>query len=826
MDFNFDTGTIFNGIQTIDTTIAPPLGTYTDILTIIGTGAITLPQGTTVQEPSSPLAGMFRYNTDTTALEFYNNTTWVTLSSTAGSVSSFQTSLVGLTPSTATTGAVTLAGVLGVASGGTGATTLTTNGVLYGNGTNPVNITAAGVQYNILTVDGANLPVFSTLNLASSVAVGSSILGLANGGTNSANAGSNGSIIYNNGTSLVNSTVGTLGQVLTSSGAGAPTWTTASSTVTTSQIVQGDGTGAFTANNATYVGSGSASGVTLLGTVTNATDATTKAYVDSVTAGLSWKQAVQARTTVALATTYANGTAGVGATLTDSSAGTVLVLDGYTVALNDRVLVANQSSPSDNGIYTLTTVGVAGTTPYVLTRSSDNDISSEMDGAAVFTERGTVYANTSFVQTTVQPITIGTSSIDWTQFSGTGTYTAGSGLSLVGIQFNAKTDGVTTYVDGSNNIAVVSSGTTNQVLLSQGTGNTAAWGAVPLGNSNAVTGVLALVNGGTGSNLTNVPGAVVYGGATAMDYSAAGTSGYFLTSGGTGAPTWSNPATTVVTSFQTSLSGLTPSTATTGVVTLAGTLGISSGGTGQVTALAAFNALSPLTTAGDTLYYNGTNNVRLPIGTSNQVLAVIAGEPAWTSNGGLQLYAENPSTPTAPNATGTNAVAIGSGSLASAIGSYATGDGTNASIWGGKTFANGSFATAGDAQHGIYVLRNITTDNTVTELFLDGVAASQRLVLPNNSVFTFDILIAGRRTDAVGGGAGYRFVGVARKDTTSGSMTFVGTPSKTVLGETDAPWDSTISADTVNGSIKVTVTGQNAKTIRWVATVQTTEATD
>jgi len=162
---------------------------------------------------------------------------------------------------------------------------------------------------------------------------------------------------------------------------------------------------------------------------------------------------------------------------------------------------------------------------------------------------------------------------------------------------------------------------------------------------------------------------------------------------------------------------------------------------------------------------------------------------------------------------------------ATADGSFAEGDGTDARIFGQKAFANGSFATAGDAQSGLYVARNITTDATANvELFLDGSAV--QLVMPNNSVFTFDILVAARRTDATGGGAAYRFVGVARKDTTAGSVTFIGTPSKTVIGETNGPWDATVSVDTSTGAFRVRVTGEAAKTIRWVATIQTSEVTN
>jgi hypothetical protein len=87
---------------------------------------------------------------------------------------------------------------------------------------------------------------------------------------------------------------------------------------------------------------------------------------------------------------------------------------------------------------------------------------------------------------------------------------------------------------------------------------------------------------------------------------------------------------TGVLSFQTSLNGLTPSTSTTGAVTLAGTLGISSGGTGQITASAAFNALSPITSIGDLILGNGANSAtRLGIGSNGYVLTSNGTTASW-----------------------------------------------------------------------------------------------------------------------------------------------------------------------------------------------------
>jgi len=90
-----------------------------------------------------------------------------------------------------------------------------------------------------------------------------------------------------------------------------------------------------------------------------------------------------------------------------------------------------------------------------------------------------------------------------------------------------------------------------------------------------------------------------------------------------------------VTTISFGSTGLTPSTATSGAVTVAGTLAITNGGTGQTTQTAAFDALAPTTTQGDISYYNGTDNVRLGIGTAGQALIVNSGAtaPQWGSAG-------------------------------------------------------------------------------------------------------------------------------------------------------------------------------------------------
>jgi hypothetical protein len=177
-----------------------------------------------------------------------------------------------------------------------------------------------------------------------------------------------------------------------------------------------------------------------------ALDLATKQYVDAVAEGLHVHAPSAAATTGTLASitggtvTYNNGTAGVGATLTLSVA--LTILDGYTLLNGDRILVKNEATQANNGIYTWATGGT------VLTRATDFDTATEMaSGDFTFVTNGTLYASTGWVQT--DPVTtVGTSPVVWVQFSGAGTYTAGTGLTLIGNQFSL-TSPVTAALGGT-----------------------------------------------------------------------------------------------------------------------------------------------------------------------------------------------------------------------------------------------------------------------------------------------------------------------------------------------------------------------------------------
>lgn len=164
---------------------------------------------------------------------------------------------------------------------------------------------------------------------------------------------------------------------------------------------------------------------------------------------------------------------------------------------------------------------------------------------------------------------------------------------------------------------------------------------------------------------------------------------------------------------------------------------------------------------------------------------------------------------------GFNNTASGESSLA--CGAFALAD-----RYGQFSNASGRFAATGDAQYERYVLRRQTTTNAVTELSTDGAAPqiSTRILCNIGHCLAFNALVAARRTDVFGEAAGYEIKGVIYNN--GGTTQFIGTPTVTVLGETTAAWDVSVSATALNSYLVFNVTGENSKTIRWVATVHVT----
>ena len=175
-----------------------------------------------------------------------------------------------------------------------------------------------------------------------------------------------------------------------------------------------------------------------------AQDAATKAYVDSVANGLDVKASVRVATTAALAaSTYDNGAG----TITADANG-ALTIDGVTVSENDRVLVKNQASAVQNGLYKVTATG-SGAAAWVLTRTPDGDEAIEITGGAfVFVEEGTANADNGYVFTHNGTPTLGSDNITVAQFSGAGQISAGDALTKTGNTLDVAVDDTTIEVSG------------------------------------------------------------------------------------------------------------------------------------------------------------------------------------------------------------------------------------------------------------------------------------------------------------------------------------------------------------------------------------------
>jgi hypothetical protein len=212
--------------------------------------------------------------------------------------------------------------------------------------------------------------------------------------------------------------------------------------------------------------------ITNLATPTLDTDAANKGYVDSVAQGIDVKGSCRVATTAALPTvTYANGSSGVGATLTASAVG-VLTVDGVATVLGDRILVKNQAAQLQNGIYVVTTEGTAGVA-FVLTRSTDMDIAAEFPAAFTFIEAGTANSDSGWVCTTNAPVTVGTTNITFDQFSGAGQITAGNGLTKTGntldVNVDSRASGTATTEIVSDEVRIHSAWTGQNTLTTLGT---------------------------------------------------------------------------------------------------------------------------------------------------------------------------------------------------------------------------------------------------------------------------------------------------------------------------------------------------------------------
>jgi len=474
--------------------------------TLPGAAGVLLPFGTTLDRSVAPTNGTLRYNTDFAVLEAYLNGAWSTLASGSG-VTSILTG-TGLTGGPITsTGTISIANTA-VTAGSYGSSTqvgtftVNAQGQLTAAANVAISATAIGA---VTTVNGTANEITSTGTTTVTLSLPSALTFTGKTITGGTYSSPNIATIINTGTlTLPTSTDTLVGRATTDtltnksiSGSTNTLTNIGNASLTNSSVTIGTTPIALGASSLTL---GGLTSVAVTQDPTSALQLATKQYVDAVAEGLHVHAACAAATTGTLASitggtvTYNNGTAGVGATLTLSVA--LTVLDGYTLVNGDRVLVKNEATQANNGIYTWATGGT------VLTRATDFDTAAEMaSGDFTFIVYGTLYANTGWVQT--DPVTIvGTSPVTWIQFSGAGAYTAGTGLTLTGTQFSITNTAVTAGAYGSaTQVGTFTVNAQGQLTLASNTTVTPAVGSIT-GLGSGVATALAVNVGSAGAFVT------------------------------------------------------------------------------------------------------------------------------------------------------------------------------------------------------------------------------------------------------------------------------------------------------------------------------------
>ncbi len=433
-----------------------------------GVEGVTVPNGTAIDRPSVPNSGLIRYNTDSGRIEGYT-TNWQQFGSGDGTVT-----IVTGVPNQITVANGTTTPQVGIADNpvlpGISSTLIPAGGTAD----RPIAPSNGMIRYNtdLSTFEGYISGAWAafapgTLGVTS-VATGTGLTGgpITTTGTISiantaVTAGS-----YGGASKTLSATVNAQGQLTALSesniaiannqvsGLGTMSTQDASGVAITGGAINNTTIGATTPAAGTFTNAAMTTG-TVSTTPANSTDIVNKSYVDTLVAsGIHFHQPVRVESPINLNATYNNGTAGVGATLTNAGTQAALVIDGITMVLADRVLIYQQVNQTQNGIYVVSNVG-SGSTNWVLTRASDadtyviNSANGLSEGSTVFVQQGATGAGETYTCNTAGVIVFGTTNITFAQISSAQIYSAGTGLTLSGTQFSITNTAITSGSYGS-----------------------------------------------------------------------------------------------------------------------------------------------------------------------------------------------------------------------------------------------------------------------------------------------------------------------------------------------------------------------------------------
>lgn len=424
----------------------------------------------------------------------------------------------------------------------------------------------------------------------------------------------------------------------------------------------------------------------------NSTKIATTAYVANALLGTPHIDSCKYATTAALPTVvYNNGSSGVGATLIAVGLGAISI-DSTTPSVNDRLLVKNQVSTFQNGIYNVTTVGSAGVA-FVLTRATDYNIAADINlGDTTFVIAGATLANTTWTQNGTQNPVMGTDPITFTQTAGPGSYTAGTGISITGTAISIDT---AVTVDKTTMQTLTNKTLTAPVFTAPVLGTPAS------GVLTNCTGTASGLTAGTVTTNANLTGPITSSGNATSIASQTGTGTKFVVDN---TPTLITPNIGVATGTSLAASGVMST-------------GANSGTNGQIT----FNGSTSGSVVVRAAAVAGTGTIfQLPAtnGTNTYVLQTDgAGITSWVppSSGGSTAFSALTS-----STNSTAAMVVGTGASLAVSGSGTIAATTSVILATARTIAGVSFDGSADISIGLDNLSDVIYDTATDHNLIIG----------------------------------------------------------------------------------------------------------